>query len=209
MHGPAYQGDCTKALLELADGYAQMLADRVPDRPTLRRTPMQTLDHDSVTIHIDGSRRSGLRARRRRHPHARVQPRDPARAHGSTARPDPPSAHVSPRATRSRTGRRGRTSPSSPSSSPAQKFAFARTEKFAGTVEWTYEFEPDGDGTLVTESYRVTRPLSPIGWFIIGVVFARADRRTDLRTGMEQTLRRLRDAAEHAPKSSTTPSATP
>ena len=24
MHGPAYRGDCTKALLELADGYAQM-----------------------------------------------------------------------------------------------------------------------------------------------------------------------------------------
>jgi flavorubredoxin len=26
MHGPAYQGDCAKTLLELADGYAQMLA---------------------------------------------------------------------------------------------------------------------------------------------------------------------------------------
>lgn len=26
MHGPAYQGDCAKALLELADGYAQLLA---------------------------------------------------------------------------------------------------------------------------------------------------------------------------------------
>jgi flavorubredoxin len=26
MHGPTYKGDCTKALLELADGYEQMLA---------------------------------------------------------------------------------------------------------------------------------------------------------------------------------------
>ncbi len=26
MHGPAYQGDCTKALLGLADGYAQLLS---------------------------------------------------------------------------------------------------------------------------------------------------------------------------------------
>jgi flavorubredoxin len=26
MHGPAFQGDCTKALLELADGYAQLFA---------------------------------------------------------------------------------------------------------------------------------------------------------------------------------------
>jgi len=25
MHGPAYQGDCRKALLELSDGYARML----------------------------------------------------------------------------------------------------------------------------------------------------------------------------------------
>jgi flavorubredoxin len=27
MHGPAYQGDCTKALLGLADGYARLFAD--------------------------------------------------------------------------------------------------------------------------------------------------------------------------------------
>ena len=25
MHGPSFQGDCTKALLELGDGYDQML----------------------------------------------------------------------------------------------------------------------------------------------------------------------------------------
>ena len=30
MHGPAYQGDCTKALLELADGYAPARAAGVP-----------------------------------------------------------------------------------------------------------------------------------------------------------------------------------
>jgi hypothetical protein len=34
--------------------------------------------------------------------------------------------------------------------------------------------------------------------FVIGVLFARPDRRTDLREGMEQTLQRLRDAVEHA-----------
>jgi Polyketide cyclase / dehydrase and lipid transport len=75
-------------------------------------------------------------------------------------------------------------------------FAVARTERFAGTVEWTYRFEADGDGTLMTESYEVTRPLSRFGWFIIGVVFARKDRRTDLRDGMQQTLERLRATAE-------------
>jgi hypothetical protein len=42
----------------------------------------------------------------------------------------------------------------------------------------------------------VTRKLSPIGWFIIGVLFGRKDRRHDLRAGMEQTLHRLRAAVE-------------
>jgi hypothetical protein len=79
---------------------------------------------------------------------------------------------------------------------PGRRFAFARTEAFAGTVEWTYQFEPDRDGTLVTESYNVTKKLSPVGWFIIGGLFARKDRRTDLRAGMEQTLQRLREVAE-------------
>ena len=79
---------------------------------------------------------------------------------------------------------------------PGKKFAFARTEAFAGTVEWTYEFQADGDGTLVTESYDVTRAMSPVGWFIIGTLFARKDRRTDLRNGMQQTLERIRAVAE-------------
>jgi hypothetical protein len=78
-------------------------------------------------------------------------------------------------------------------------FAFARTEPFAGTVEWSYRLEPDGDGTLVTESYRVTKNLSPIGWFIIGVLFARRDRRSDLRAGMRQTLERVRAVVEREP----------
>lgn len=79
---------------------------------------------------------------------------------------------------------------------PGRQFSFARTEPFGGTVEWTYRFEPDGDTTLVTESYAVTKKLSPVGWFIIGVLFARKDRRRDLRTGMEQTLQRMRETVE-------------
>jgi uncharacterized protein YndB with AHSA1/START domain len=79
---------------------------------------------------------------------------------------------------------------------PGRRISWARTEPFAGTVEWTYRFEPDGAGTLVTESYRVTEPMGRIGWFIIGTLFARKDRRTDLRDGMEQTLERLRTIVE-------------
>jgi Polyketide cyclase / dehydrase and lipid transport len=79
---------------------------------------------------------------------------------------------------------------------PGRQFGFARTERFGGTVEWSYRFEPEDDGTLVTESYNVTKKLGPVGWFIIGVLFARKDRQSDLRTGMEQTLQRMRATVE-------------
>jgi len=82
---------------------------------------------------------------------------------------------------------------------PGKTFAIERTEKFAGTVEWKYQFEPDEAGTLVTESYQVTRKISPVGWFMIGVLFNRKDRTGDLRTGMEETLQRVRAVAERRP----------
>ncbi len=75
-------------------------------------------------------------------------------------------------------------------------FAFARTERFSGTVEWRYDFEPRGDATTITESYKVTKPIGRIGWFVIGTLFGCHDRRAELRRGMEQTLRRVREVAE-------------
>lgn len=72
-----------------------------------------------------------------------------------------------------------------------REFAFARTEKFAGTVVWRYRFTPDGAGTLVTESYDVTVPVSALGWFIIGTLYGHRDRRAGLHAGMRQTLERL------------------
>lgn len=79
---------------------------------------------------------------------------------------------------------------------PGKTFAFSRTEPFGGTVEWRYDFTPDGNGTLVAESYTVTKPVSRIGWFIIGTLFGRKNRQTDLHSGMTKTLERLRHAAE-------------
>jgi len=79
---------------------------------------------------------------------------------------------------------------------PDAAFAFARTEPFGGTVVWRYDFTPDGDGTLVTETYIVTKPVSRFGWFIIGTLFGRKDRVTDLRAGMKTTLERMRAVAE-------------
>jgi hypothetical protein len=42
--------------------------------------------------------------------------------------------------------------------SPGREFAFSRTERFAGTLVWRYQFEPDGTGTRLTESYHSLDP---------------------------------------------------
>jgi hypothetical protein len=77
------------------------------------------------------------------------------------------------------------------SADPGREFAFARTEPFAGTLEWRYRFVPQGTGTRVTESYTVTKDLTVVGWFIISTLYGLKDRRSDLRAGMTQTLERL------------------
>jgi Polyketide cyclase / dehydrase and lipid transport len=74
---------------------------------------------------------------------------------------------------------------------PGREFVFARTEPFAGTVQWRYVFSPEGTGTVVTESYAIVRPLTILGWFIIGVLYGRKDRQAELRVSMEKTLERI------------------
>lgn len=79
-------------------------------------------------------------------------------------------------------------------------FATSRTEPFAGTLVWSYQLQGDGHTTRLTESYEVTRPITPIGWFIIGTLGRRHDRRTDLRNGMLDTLNAVKIAAESEQK---------
>jgi hypothetical protein len=79
---------------------------------------------------------------------------------------------------------------------PGREIAWARTEPFAGTVEWRYRFEPEGTGTRITESYRVVKPLALFGWFIIGTLYGMKDRKTDLRNSMLRTLDRLAEMTE-------------
>lgn len=80
---------------------------------------------------------------------------------------------------------------------PGRYISWARAEPFAGTVEWSYRFEPWGSGTRVTERYHVTRPLKWLGWLIIGVM-SPGDRQAQMRAGMEETLRRIKSTAEAA-----------
>lgn len=92
---------------------------------------------------------------------------------------------------------------------PGRRISWSRTEPFGGTVEWTYEFLPHADGTEVVESYRAIKPVSRIGWIII-TAFSSKDRRGLQRTGMQQTLERLRSLIEGgAHEGSTADSAAP
>jgi uncharacterized protein YndB with AHSA1/START domain len=79
---------------------------------------------------------------------------------------------------------------------PGRAISWSRTEPLGGTVEWSYRFDPTDDGTVVTESYRVTKPIPRLGWLIIGTMSATKDRKAQLRDGMQQTLQRLKDVVE-------------
>jgi Polyketide cyclase / dehydrase and lipid transport len=79
---------------------------------------------------------------------------------------------------------------------PGREFAFERTEVGGGTVEWRYRFEPQGTGTLVTESYTVLKKVNMLGWFIIDTLAGLKDRRSDLRYGMTTSLERIAQIVE-------------
>ena len=93
-------------------------------------------------------------------------------------------------------GRSWRNRPVVTEAEPGRVFAFARSEPFAGTVEWSYRLTERDGGTDVTEAYEVTRPITRVGWFVIERLYGGTDRRGDLRRGMEQTLDRLRTLVE-------------
>jgi hypothetical protein len=79
---------------------------------------------------------------------------------------------------------------------PGEEFTFTRTEPFAGTIEWKHVLTAEGTGTRVTESYTVLKPLTIVGWFIIGTLCGLKDRQTDLHDSMVDSLDRLAEMAE-------------
>lgn len=80
---------------------------------------------------------------------------------------------------------------------PGRTFAFERSEVGGGTIEWRYVFEPQGTGTLVTESYTVLKNLNMFGWFIIDTLAGLKDRRSDLQAGMTTSLQRIAAIVEN------------
>lgn len=77
---------------------------------------------------------------------------------------------------------------------PGREFAFETQQ--SGT-RWTYRFEPDGDGTLVTEERTAFKPRPAIAkvftTLLLGGLGSHED---ELRDGMRATLERLRVVAE-------------
>lgn len=75
-----------------------------------------------------------------------------------------------------------------------KEFAFETGD--SGT-RWRYTFEPDGSGTIVTESRAASAPYPFIAKAFTTVLLGGVDKHTEeLRAGMAATLQRLKDLAE-------------
>ncbi len=152
---------------------------------------MQTLDRDEVAGHVDADPMTLYRlvADVTRHPELSPEIESVRWLDGATEAA--PGARFEAVNRAGSKGRSWRNRPVVEVAEPGREVAWSRTEPLSGTVLWRWRFEPDGEGTLVTESYEVTRPVHRVGWFVIEKVFGARDRRTDLRRGMEESLRRL------------------
>jgi len=81
---------------------------------------------------------------------------------------------------------------------PGREFAF---ETRGSATRWAYHFEPDGEGTLVTETRAPTGPR-PLGARLVArlLLGGIAEHDEELRDGMRATLERLQALAEgHEP----------
>jgi hypothetical protein len=77
---------------------------------------------------------------------------------------------------------------------PGEHFAFRVTLGPVPISDWSYDFEPDGDGTKVTERWTDLRP----GWMDVlsRPVMGIADRPAHNQRNIETTLAALKAAAE-------------
>jgi len=78
---------------------------------------------------------------------------------------------------------------------PGREFAFMVGK---GDTLWRYRFEPSGGGADVVESFEIVKVPGAIARSLtkVGTGVAWEDREDDMAAGMEETLRRLKAAAE-------------
>ena len=80
---------------------------------------------------------------------------------------------------------------------PGHEFAF---DVGKGDTNWRYRFEAAGDGTDIIESFDIVKEPGAIGRFFtkVGTGLPWSEREADMVKGMEQTLAKLKAAAERA-----------
>jgi hypothetical protein len=77
-----------------------------------------------------------------------------------------------------------------------REFTFRRTVRHCGVCDWRYRIERQGAGTILSESYEVTKPDWAITNWFNGLMLRVDDRDDDLAEGMATTLSRIKAAAE-------------
>lgn len=82
---------------------------------------------------------------------------------------------------------------------PGQVFAFVVGQPDKPSARWRYELAHTDGQTTVTESFELPRPLGFVSRLTTRVFLGVRDREADLVAGMEQTLDRLKAAAERTP----------
>lgn len=98
------------------------------------------------------------------------------------------------------------TTPRVISADPGREFAFVTTHRGHDETRWRYRFEPQGDGTAVTETFEM---LADLPWYlrlVERVLMGVKDRKGDLEAGMAETLQRLGAAAEPVTNNFSAPS---
>ena len=79
---------------------------------------------------------------------------------------------------------------------PGREFAFRREVLHCGVCDWSYRMQPEGGGTILTESYEVLKPDWTITNWFNGLVLGVDDRDADLLDGIRTTLARIKETAE-------------
>jgi Polyketide cyclase / dehydrase and lipid transport len=80
---------------------------------------------------------------------------------------------------------------------PAREFAFVTGHLGRDMTKWSYRFEPASDHTNVTESFEMLRDMPWYFRLADRLLMGVKDRKADLETNMQETLRRLKAATEN------------
>ena len=77
-----------------------------------------------------------------------------------------------------------------------REFAFATELRGKDLTKWSYRFEPDGDGTKLTESFEMMNDTPGYINFTERYVMRIKDRKADLEKNMQATLTRIKATIE-------------